>query len=536
MQRTGIELLTEIENTIAASSGEERNRRIRALEQLVKARLAGNSRAVDLLCELISKVGPLEPEIALVTKYFRSVARANRPTVERLAHLVGNHHVGAIWCGCRVLLFIGGKTQASLACSLAKEVLQRDTNDSVTETLLTALKQLKHPDARRAVTREVSRCLDSPDGLRIRHAVIILSHLGDKSVEPRLVDVLSKLLDGYYGGHIDTIRESLCSYFVKFKSRTAVPGLLRGIEKRSHRRFAETVGVICDTYPEVQEDLLRLARTTSNVSIKLECLAGLATMGKTKPLVRDLAEIIEDDELRYDDIRANFKQALLRNPRESKPILLEMLRNNDERRYEFALQVLKEMDIPIEEVAKAVGTNPIVAIYNYFFEEPSSSLSLTALWGAKQKLGEGVKGTTTRLEHLVRHLLSCLGFITLDVNASRRPGVDTVAFPPTWSCVLLIGTTTGVVGDNLEKLANTVREVRATLGEMAHKIQILAIVTTSIAGETNPKDKEYAQNHGVVILRQWDIDRLVEWVSTSRSYKEFLAYLHQKAGRMRQSP
>jgi hypothetical protein len=184
-------------------------------------------------------------------------------------------------------------------------------------------------------------------------------------------------------------------------------------------------------------------------------------------------------------------------------------------------------------VGEAVGGNPVLAIYNYFFENRAGGLGLKALWDTKAKLGDGVKGTTKKFEHLLRHLLSCLGFITLDVDASGRAGVDTVAFPPTWSYVLLVGSTTGVVGDNLEKLAKTTKDVRAALGELASKIDILPIVATSMSGETNPKDEEYARKHGIVVLRRSDVDRLVEWATTDRSYKKLLVYLEGKAGKKR---
>lgn len=210
-----------------------------------------------------------------------------------------------------------------------------------------------------------------------------------------------------------------------------------------------------------------------------------------------------------------------------------MVRSNDEMRYEFALEVVKEMHIPIAEVGKAVGGNLALAIHNYFFEDRARGLGLKTLWETKAKLGDGVKGTTKKFEHLLRHLLSCLGFITLDVDASGRAGVDTVAFPPTWSYVLLVGSTTGVIGDNLEKLANTLRGVRAALGDLARKIEILPIVATSMSEETNPKDEEYARKHGIVVLRQSDVDRLVEWATTDRTYKKLLAYLEEKAGKGR---
>jgi len=524
--------LDQIEQTLEHSSGERRNERIYALEHLLRSPL-GDNRAIDLFCEIVQKLGPVEPELTLVTKLLARALRANGQPLDRLMSLIKQHHAGAIRSSSKVLHLLRSKSQASLAESLTKELLLRETNDALMETLVATLRDVKNAAARRAVTKELSACLSSPDGLKIRNAVAILSRIADKSVEPELVEILSKLLNDYYGGHAEPIRKDLCLYFVKFQSKAAVPGLLRGVEKRWDRSFAKTVGAICDSHPEVQVDLLKLAKRTSDVNVRLECLAGLASMQKTKPRVGEVVGIVKDDDLRFTSLRDYFKQVLLRNPRESKSILFEKIQSDDERWQDFALEALKETDVPIAEVAKAVGINPILIIYNHFFEGRRDGLGLKALWEAKQKLGNGVKGTTTRFEHLLRHLLSCLGFVTLDVDASGKAGVDTVAFPPIWSYVLLIGPTTGVVGGNLEKLANTVKELKTTLAELSRIIAILPIVATSMAGETNPKDEEYAQKHGIVILRQSDIDRLVEWVGTSRSYKKVLAHLEAKAGKGR---
>lgn len=504
------------------------------MEQLGRLRITNASRAVEVLCEIVRKLGTVQPETTIVTKYLAKAAHSGGPALERLRKLIDERHTGAIQCGYLVLASLGERAQVLLGQSLSKEILRRDTSDSLTEGLVRALKELKNLDARRAVTEELSKSLDSPDGLRTRNAVAILSHVGDRSLESALLKVLRRLLDGYYGGHTDAIGKDLCSYFTRFQTKAAVRGLLRGVERRWQRCFAEAVAAICDRYPETQANLLRLARNTSDVSVKVECLYALATIQKTKPSVREIAGIVEEgDLLKYDSVRVDFKKVLLRNPRESRPIPLEMVRSDDERRYEFALEVLKEMHVPIEEISRVLGFNPVVAMYKYFFGGPADSLGLEALWGTREKLGDGVRGTTTKFEHLLRHLLSCLGFITLDVSASRRPGVDTVAFSPTWSHVLLLGSTTGVVGDNLGKLANTVTEVRAALGELARKIEILPIVATSMAAEINPKDQEYAKRNGIVVLQEMDVDRLLGWVNTNRSYKKLLLYLEVKAERSR---
>lgn len=205
MRRANEELLTEIEQTLTGASGVEKNRRILALEQLVTAPLTDKSRAVEVLCEVINKVGAVDPETTLVANCLGRVARSDGAALDRLARLVEERHGGAIQCGCRVLASLGGRAQARLGCSLAKELLQWGVIDSVPEAIVSALKRLKYPDAKRAVTEELTKHLGSPDGLQIRHVVAILSEVGDKTVEPALVKVLNKLLAGYYGGHTDPI-------------------------------------------------------------------------------------------------------------------------------------------------------------------------------------------------------------------------------------------------------------------------------------------------------------------------------------------
>ncbi len=525
--------LDQIKQTLEHSAGEGRNDRIYALEQLLRSPLGDKDWAIDLFCQIVQKLGPIEPELTLLSKLLARVLRANGHPLDKLISLIKQHHAGAIRSAIKVLHLLGSKPQASLAEALTKELLLRETNDPLMETLVATLRDVKNAAARKAVTKELSGCLSSPDGLEIRNAVAILSAVADKSVEPELVEILNKLLNGYYGGHKDPLRKDLCSYFVKFKSRLAVPGLLRGIEKQWDHGLFGTIGAICDSHREIQTDVVRFAERTKDMNVRFGCVACLAAMQKTKPRIGDIVKLIRASDLRFDWIRANFRRLFLRNPKESKRIVLEMLRNPDERWHDFALEALKEMGVPMAEVTKATGVNPIVAIYEYFFERRSDGLGLKALWEAKQKLGDGVKGKTTKFEHLLRHLLSCLGFITLDVDASQKAGVDTVAFPPIWSHALLIGGTTGVVGDNLEKLSNTVREVKTALGELSRKIAILPVVATSISGETNPRDEEYARKHRIVVLRQSDIDLLVDWVNTNRSYKKFLTHVEVKAGKGR---
>jgi len=68
---------------------------------------------------------------------------------------------------------------------------------------------------------------------------------------------------------------------------------------------------------------------------------------------------------------------------------------------------------------------------------------------------------------------------------------------------------------------------RAALGKLARQIQLVPLVATSLPVEPNPKTAEYARRHGVVLLRAADIDRILDWVNTKRTYATLLSYLEQ---------
>jgi len=519
-------LLAAIDQTLTLSTSAAKTQRIQALEQLLTVPLTALSRIVGPLCEIVRKLGALEPELTLIVKCLLRAARS-QTALDALAGLIDDHHQGALQCSCRLVASGTPAVQTRLGPPLIKELLQRDAIDSVTEALATTLAQFTHPQAKRAVVKEASRHLGSPDALKTRYLVSILSRIGDQTLESGFVTVLGKLFDGYYANHADPITRDLCSYFSRFRSRSAVPSLLRGVEKLRHRCLAETLGAICDGHPAAQAQILKLAKKTTNNSIKYECIYALAAMRKTRPRIKAVAELVTDADLNYAYATESFKQLLVRTPRESRALLIEMLRGNDDRRCGFALEVLKTMNVPMAEVAKSLGSHPVRVVHDFFYSE-TQALSIHSLWHAKQRLGDNIKGrNVTRFEHLLRTLFSCLGFLTLDVDAAGRPGTDFVAFPPSWSHILVVGATTGVVEDNVQKLANSVRELRAALGKLAAQIQLVSIVATSLSVEPNPKTAEYARRHGVVLLRQADIDRLLDWVNTNRPYATLLSYLEQ---------
>ncbi len=515
-------LLAEIDQTLASSSGAARTRRIQALEQLESIPPVDLARIVESLCEIVRKVGAIEPEITLIVQCLRRATRS-RPTLDTLARIIDERHQGAIQCSCRLLESTVGAVQARLASSLTRELLRRDAIDSVTEVLATTLAQLTQPASKHAVIKVASRHLGSPDALQTRYLISILARIGDRTLDSGFVTVLGKLLSGYYANHADQITRDVCSHFSRFRTKSAVPGLLRGLEKQWHRSLAETLGAICDAHPATQLDLLALATRTTNNSVKYDCFTALAAMRTTRPRIKDVAALVTDADLRYDYVRESFRQLLARTPSASRALLTEMLRNSDDRRCEFALDVLKAMNVPMAEIAKSLGSNPIRAIYDFFYRD-RGQMALDTLWHTKQSLGNNIKGIT-RFDHLLRALFSCLGFVTLDVDASSRPGADIVAFPPRWSHVLIVGATTGVAEGNVEKLANTVRELRRALGKLATQIELVPIVATSQSVEPNPKTAEYAKQHGVVLLREIDIDRIQDWVNTNRTYATLLSYL-----------
>jgi hypothetical protein len=524
MRRPAKAVLTTLGLPEITASSAAKNSRIRLLEELSGLPLTDAGEAVDVLCDMVTKIGAIEPEIGLITKCLRRATRSRGPGQDRLLSLVADRSEGAVQCACRTLRGLDADGQARLGVLLVRELAQRDTADHVTGAIATTLKGVSHSKVRRAVAAEAASHLHTPDGFVIKHTVAILSRVGDKSVESALLTVLSKLLGGYFRSYEDVIAQDLCFYFARFKTAAAIPELLKGLEKTKHRVFAETVGMLCDSHPEAQHSLLRLVRQTQDASVKVEYFRALATMRKTRPRISEISDLVGTHDLRFTTLREFFRQILLRDIRSSRRVLLAMLHDDDEQRTEFAIGLLQEIGATTADIAKALGGNPVRLVYNFFWGQREGQ-SLESLWEEKAKLGDNIKGKITKLDHLLITLMTSLGFLTIDVDPSGRAGVDVVAFSPTSPHVLLIGATTGVIGDNVEKISNTVRDLRVALGKVATRIEIIPIIATSLSGETNPRDEDHARRNGIVILRQLDIDRLMEWVATNRDYRSLLAYL-----------
>src|SRR5207244_9825572 len=129
------------------------------------------------------------------------------------------------------------------------------------------------------------------------------------------------------------------------------------------------------------------------------------------------AIIASNDLLKYGTARENFAAILRKEVKDAKPVLIELLKSDDAHQYEFALDILKSLGVRIGDIASALNAHPVRLLHTYFWAQ-QDTLTLDALWRVKAKLGESIAGKTTRLEHLMRDALSCLGFITLDVDKS----------------------------------------------------------------------------------------------------------------------
>ena len=127
----------------------------------------------------------------------------------------------------------------------------------------------------------------------------------------------------------------------------------------------------------------------------------------------------------------------------------------------------------------------------------------------------------------MQNLFSALGFVTLFVDPSGKQGVDLVAFSPNEPYILIIGCTTGVIKEDLQKMNITLNEMEDSLEEICAKYRILPILITSKKVEVSSADSEYAKKNYIAILKQQETTTLLNMLRTNRESNEIIKYVER---------
>ena len=529
------ELLTHV---LSGSSEDHKRKRIQGLEELQRRIKSDSIQNMDgsigILLEMAKKQGHNQPESSLIVdslllsinKYkeaYQTVLNGlkGREQEEDLLFLVFS----------KLVLKLDYKRKRQAIRPLVRFLMSRDTVNRIgVREVYDCLFSLGDEKLSTEIVKETSPYLDRLETCAIVYSVKLCSEFADRKLLPKMLEVLDRSMTGYYNAHHIEIERRLCEYFKRIKDPNSFTHLMRLLKLRYRENPNDKIDAlseILNSYPSLKDDLLEmLYDVRHNKDLVTAILGSFEKMEKPPSAMALLPKL----RIRYWwEHPASFyvKKILVKGGESSKPILFEMLQ--DDEKYDYALECLKEIGVSTEELSNVFPKPPVLQIYNFLYSQArrvkKMPKDLNTLWMEKEELGENVPGTTDRLEHLLLHIFSCFNFVTLNVAPLKVECVDLVCFYPETLDLFIIGCTTGILKDDLAKMDALITKMENQTPNLFDVCSITPIVVCSEVAAISPSDKKYSAEQGIVVIQSHHIDKLLEMLNTNRKPREVIKYI-----------
>ena len=531
------ELLHLFKHASSGVSQDLKYKRINCLEELQK-RIEANSVQnrndfLDVLFEMAITHGTTNPEKALIIKSLSLfIEKDERVYLALINNLKGQKGQLFIVFSELVMTLDYKKKEMAIKPLMDFLMTRSKLNDIGANEVYSHLITLGNQSLSNEIIREVTPFLDSISICSVLFSVRLSSEFADEKLLPKILDVLDRSMEGYFDAHHIEIERKICKYLKKIKNKDSFNLLMKLIEQNSRdypSDKSEALGEVLNTNPLLMDDVLDAIYEAKKNSDLANILLDALEKVEKPPHARKLLKKIR---IKYWwDHRAQFhvKSMLIKGGKASKPVLLELLQDKDKEKYEYALDVLKEIGVTTEETANVFPKPPMLQLYNFFYSHEIVNKKfpkdLNILWAQKKELNKKIPSTIDKLEHLILHILSSFNFVTLNIAPINYESVDILGFFPETLDLLIIGCTTGVLKDDLAKLDSVINTMEEEIPDVFNLCTITPIIAYSKNAAISPTDAKYAQDQRIVILDCIAIDKLVEMLNTNRNPKKALTFI-----------
>ena len=475
---------------------------------------------MDILLKLARYHGRSTPESSMIVELISRLANLEETAFKKLLGKMISVQDDLLYCFARIIRNLEVEKKKESMPRLLQFLMSYDSFTNITEEMYHSLVTMYDENINKEIVKMCRPYLRTAENVKLVYAVKITSRLASEFLS-ELELVMERALNGWYNGHNEKILKDVCNYFGRTKDKKSIPLLLQVLKLESHdikEVASKALASIIDSHPKAINQVWHFLEKDT------ECYpAILMTFAKMESSIEldKLLSVIDIDLSKWRPKEA-LKTIILKAGTQAKPLLFEMIKDKDENKYKFALQCLKEIGVSIEEYSRVFKKHPILQIYEFFHGKRRDML-LENLWKQQDKLRNPIKGAQMdRFEYFIHHFFSTLGFVTLFVDPSGRKGVDLVAFHPNKPHILIIGCTTGVIKEDLQRINNTLLDMEEALEELFAKHRILPIVITSKKTMFAPADLEFAGKNGIAILKQEETTTLLEMLRTNRTSVEII--------------
>jgi len=534
------ELFELLTYALSGTSEDHKRKRIKGLEELQR-RIKSNSiqnmnGSVDILLEMAKKQGHSRPECPLIVdSLLLFIGRYEEAFETVLNGLKGQDQEEDLLflVFSNLILKVDYKKKNRAIKPLVDYLMSRDALNRIgVNEVYNCLSSLGDEKLSTEIVKETSPYLESLETVPIVFSVKLCSNFADRRLLPKMLEVLEKSMKGYYSAHYVEIERRLCEYFKRIKDPNSFPHLMRLLKLRYRENpvdKSDAIGEILDANPNLMDYMLEmLYDARHNKELVTAILHSFENMEKPPSAMALLPKL----HIRYwweRPARFYVKKVLVKGRESSKPILFEMLQ--DDEKYDYALECLKEIGVSTEELSNVFPKPPVLQIYNFLYSQArrvkKMPKDLNTLWMEKEELGKNVLGTTDRLEHLLLHIFSSFNFVTLNVAPLQIESVDIIGFHPETLDLLIIGCTTGVLKDDLAKMDALINKIETEMPDLFSICTVTPVVVCSKSAAISPSDAKYSREQGIAILQDYDIDKLLEMLNTNREPRQVLRHIEE---------
>ena len=480
---------------------------------------------IEILLKLVEYRGRSIPESSMIVELISRLANLEESAFKKLLSRMIRWQDNLMYCFARIIRNLEDPKKGECMPRLLEFLMGYNSFTNITKEMFQTLVTAHNEDINKRIVKATLPYIRVADPYKVVYAVKIISRLGSAEVLSKLELIIERALTGWFNGHKEEILTNICSYFRRIKDERSARRLLQIIKSGFNREqiASKALARVVDAHPEVMDEIWDFLQKEKELYFPI-----LMVLEEMKTIV-DVERLfsIADIELGIQSVRQTSRKIIKKAGQQAKPLLLSMIKDKHYVRYTFALNCLEEIGVSIEEYSRVFDKHPILQIYEFFYNQRKGML-LENLWKEQEELGKSIKKSQIRrFEYFVQILFSALGFVTLLVDPSGKEGVDLIAFSPNEPYILVIGCTTSILKDDLQKLNMTINEMKDALKELFAKYRILPTVFTSRKVEVSSDDSEYAGKNSIAILTQKEISTLLEMLKTNRRSEEIIKHLKQ---------
>jgi hypothetical protein len=491
------------------------------LEQLSRTPIRNVENVADLLITMSERFGFTDPESELIVRILSQLADSTQEVFEKVLAATSGKEQQKYVAIRTIRRLRKDRKRRSLECIVGL-LMQGDSNPHTKEAYQT-LVTISDPKINEEIVRLVKPYLDYSDAHQAEYATRIICKLGDKRATPTVCKAVERTFMNWYRNHDvqQNMRKEICGFFMKNPDKAALSCLLEILRKDPRTEAQQALANLLDSFPDALEEVMK---RLNEDELRIHILYSLREMKTTKVDFEKLLHLVPVDYLQKESTRDALGSVALRAGENVKPMLLKMLQSRRKEEYDFARNLLKEMEVSLDEMASYCETSIVGKVHDFFYGENF----LVDLWKNPDRLRTNMKGQTNSFDYLVLTLFSEFNFPTLYVEqAKRNEGVDIVAFSPSTPQVFVVGCTTGVVKDDLQKLVATSNELCSHLKKLKDKYEIVPVLFVAKNLVIHPADRQYAAGK-VCVLHQSEIEEIIAMSRTLRNSRDLIQYMEAR--------